>query len=567
MIKNQTSSLGTLQAAVDIACKEFEKKGTLKRIWEKDAALWKNEPQHQKVIQNRLGWLDSVNWLLEKKGDLTKFGQDVSRSGFRHAVLLGMGGSSLAPEVFCRTFERTANYPELIILDSTDPDQVLGVEREIDLAKTLFIVSTKSGTTLETLSFFHYFFEKMKQKKGNQAGESFVAITDSGTPLEKSAQELSFRRAFINPQNIGGRFSVLSYFGMVPLAAMGAHVGKMIDRIKAEVDASRGNKTSEPSAGALLGIAMAEAVKKGRDKLTIFMSPEIHSYGLWIEQLLAESLGKEGKGIIPIFGEPLESPDAYRGDRLFVYLSCGKKDAEMEKKLEALVSKDHPVIRISLEDSYDLGRQFYRWALATAVTGAELGINPFDEPNVQEAKTWTNLLLEELKKHGKFPEPDIHIKENNFYGTFGKSAVSKMDRPPELSSFLKLLEACDYISLSAYIPYDPEAEKILIRLRLKLRSATKAATMFGFGPRYLHSTGQLHKGGPNSCLMILMTADTKGDAPIPGQSFSFRELEYAQAVGDFQALDAKERRVVRFHLKQPIAKVLCEIEQFFNEAL
>ncbi len=566
MIQNQTNALGSLQDAVDLACREFESSHVLKRLWAKDATLWKEDPAHQKVIQNRLGWLASADWLMEKVDELEKFAREIKEAGFQHAVLLGMGGSSLAPEVFCRTFGPVADAPELIVLDSTDPDQILYVEKNIQLEKTLFIVSTKSGTTLETLSFFNYFFEKMKQKKRSKAGENFVAITDPGTPLEKTSHELAFRRAFINPADVGGRFSVLSYFGMVPLAVMGASPREMIARIKRERDRSRDNSNSI-CPGALLGITMAEAVKQGKDKLTIVMSPSIHSYGLWIEQLLAESLGKEGKGIVPIFGEPLTKPDQYKNNRLFVYLISDKEEHDIKQKLEILQQAGHPVIKIHLSDAYDLGEQFYRWSFATAIAGAKLKINPFDEPNVQEAKNWTNSFLEEVKNHGKFPDAERHIQGKVVYGTFGAATCKKMGQLLELASFLKLLTEDDYISLCAYFPYQKRIEERLQQLRFKLQSATKAATMFGFGPRYLHSTGQLHKGGPNSCLMILMTADTARDAPIPGQFFSFRQLEYAQAVGDSQALDAKDRRVVRFHLQQPIEKAFSEVEQLFAQAL
>lgn len=558
--------LGDLQANVDLCLKEFEKNQLVKRLKEKDSLLWKNEPAHQKIIHNRLGWLDSALWLEKQVPELLSFAEEVKRSGFQYVVLLGMGGSSLAPEVFTQTFGRMVKGPKLIVLDSTDPDQVLWVEKTVQLEKTIFIVSTKSGTTLETVSFFNYFLEKLKKLKGEKAGENFVAITDSGTPLEENGKKLKFRKVFINPTNIGGRFSVLSYFGMVPFALMGGDVQKMVSRIKEEAERFSGSTQNTLYRGIFLGAVIGAAVRQKRDKLTFQISSEIHSFGLWIEQLISESLGKEGKGIVPIFGETLEAPSFYQNDRLFISIFSGKEEVLTEQKLKKLEQAGFPVIRIQLKDVFDLGSQFYEWAIATAVAGTLLEVNPFDEPNVQDAKNWTNLTLEEIKKNGKFLHPKPQIQGSDFYGVFSDYTLS---RAQSLSDFLKLTnqETKKYISLCAYFPYNSELETILTRLRMKLRDRIQAATMLGFGPRYLHSTGQLHKGGPNTCLMILFTAENKQDAPIPGQFFSFSQLEYAQAVGDYQALNSKNRLTVRFHLKQPLAKTLLEIEKIFDQVL
>ena len=568
MIQSQISLLGELQESVDATLDRFKQEDVVKRLWAKDASLWKDDPIHRKVIQNRLGWLKSVDWLVAEAHHLTHFQKEVRKNGFSHAVLLGMGGSSLAPEVFRQTFGPISGSPRLIVLDSTDPDQILCVEKLVRLTKTLFIVSTKSGTTLETLSLYRYFFEKVKAKKGANAGENFIAITDKDSPLQKEAETLSFFRVFVNPSDVGGRFSVLSYFGMVPAATMGIPVKKLIDRMKQEVDESL-PVNSSMSSGASLGLTIGEAWKQGRDKLTIIMSPSIHSYGLWIEQLLAESLGKEGKGIVPIFGETLFGPEGYQNDRLFVYLNCGKKEQKIESKLKELQSAGHPVVRILLKDPLDLGRQFFRWSLAIAIAGIEIGVNPFDEPNVQEAKDWTKKFLDELKTHGKFLDRKPQIKGKRFDITFGVPALKQLNvkGTPSLAGFLQLIRSGDYLNMSAYLPYDAKNEKIFQKIRMKLKSETKTATMFGFGPRYLHSTGQLHKGGPNSCVMILFTADSTGDAPIPGQFFGFGQLEYAQALGDFQALNSKGRRTVHIHLKRPIAKALFAVEKLFDHAM
>lgn len=561
MTQKTISLLGSLQAVVDQVTREMKSAQVFKRIWEHDASLWKTDANHTKVIKNRLGWLNSVEWLVQKQDELEAFQNEILKSGFTHAVLLGMGGSSLAPEVLRQTFGSAPQYPKFILCDSTNSDQVLAVERAVKLETTLFIVSSKSGTTLESASFYHYFYDKMKVKKGERAGENFIAITDGSTVLEEEAKTKKFRRAFINPTNIGGRFSVLSYFGMVPAAILGLNVKELIGRLELEVKTSVSE--AESSAGFQLGVLMAEAAKKGRDKVTIVMAKAVESYGLWIEQLIAESLGKEGKGIVPIFGEPLKSSVAYENDRLFVLLHCGPRERNIEEAAEKLSQAGHPVVHIDLVDSYDLGRQFYRWALATAVAGIPLAINPFDEPNVQEAKDWAKALLNELGKNGKFPEVKSHFEGKSFCLNFDKQSATKaVGSSPK--SFLGLLKSGDYINIAAYLPYSSETEQVIARLRSYLAKETKRATMFGFGPRYLHSTGQLHKGGPNNCLMIMITSDFAEDAKIPGQSFTFGQLEYAQAVGDFNALEAKGRRVLRFHIQQPIKSSLQEVVGWFG---
>lgn len=543
--KDQSIQLGPLKERVTEALKELKSQKAIDRLWQKDATLWKNDPKHIQVIQNRLGWLASIDWLLGEVKTLLDFQQKVRLAKFDHAVLLGMGGSSLAPEVLRQTFQSSKSKPQFILLDSTDPAQVLEVQHSINPLKTLFIVSTKSGTTLETLSFYRYFYEIVKQSKGGKAGENFVAITDPGTPLEKEAKELSFFQVFINPADVGGRFSVMSYFGMVPAAVMGVNIEELLRRMKSEKERSLAQVPLEENPGAMLGLAMAEAAKCGRDKMTLLVSPSISSYGLWAEQLIAESLGKDEKGVVPIYGDILDIwHKKHYDDRIFVYLSCGKKDPILEMLAREFEHSNLPIVRINLRDEYDLGAQFYRWSIATAVAGMRFGINPFDEPNVQAAKDMTNANLKCLAEKGHFPDREPQISGKSIRITAGKSESSI----GSLGDFLKKTRKGDYLVLAAYLPYRNTIEIELQKVREKLSHATNIPTMFGFGPRYLHSTGQLHKGGPNNCVAIVFTSNIHEDTKIPGQPFTFGQLEYAQALGDFQALEAKGRRVLHCHI-------------------
>ena len=560
----KTICLGPLASAVESAAAEFQQADAFRRIWKHDPSLWKNEENHQKVIRNRLGWLKSSDWLLTQKKNLLEFQAAVKQRKFTHAVLLGMGGSSLAPELLCRTFKRSKGFPEFTVLDSTDSDQVLHVRKTVDLKNTLFIVSTKSGTTLETVSFFRYFFQEMKALKGDQSGENFVAITDPGTPLEKQAKDLSFWRVFVNPADVGGRFSVMSFFGFVPAAVMGLPLEKLLDRLNGEQHKIESLDDPRDNLGVLLGLAMAEAVKAGRDKLTLILSSEVKSFGLWIEQLLAESLGKDGKGVVPIVNEAANAGKSQpRTDRFYVFLACGKSTA-LSQQFMNVSKRGEPGIFLQLKDAYDVAAQFYFWSFATAVAGIRFGINPFDEPNVQSAKDMTNFNLSYLKEHGRFPERPIHVLGKAVNLTFGVSAFGGASPIGKtVQDFLRLVRPGDYINVAAYLPYTAPFELACQKLTLKLHQMLGVAAMFGFGPRYLHSTGQLHKGGPNNCVMVLLTADPAGDAAIPGESFSFAQLEHAQALGDFRALDEKGRRVAHCHLAAPVKKALDELIRLF----
>ena len=499
-------------------------------IWSKNASFWSNDPKQQESIKNRLGWLDSIDLMQNRASQIAAFVDEMRHAGFKAAVLLGMGGSSLAPEVLRETFGVKQGYMDLHVLDSTHPAAILNLERQLDIEHTVFIVSSKSGTTTETLSFYKYFYEKVKAVKGDDAGENFIAITDKGTPLTNTAKDQNFSAIFTNPSDIGGRYSALSYFGMVPAAFIGIDLEKLLDHAHSMQEACRATSTEVWNPGLVLGMQMGSAAKGGRNKLTIITTPEVASFGIWAEQLLAESTGKQGKGILPVADEPLGPVEVYGNDRLFVYLrlNSSKRDKDQEAKLDALEAAGHPVVRLEMNEIYDLGAEFFRWEFATAIAGAILGINPFDEPNVQESKDNTNRVLDEYKQKGQLPEVNT-----------GKTT---------LQSLLKQAQPSDYIAIQAYLPPTKESEQKLQADRVALRNESKLATTLGFGPRFLHSTGQFHKGGPQIGIFIQVIDQITEDVPIPGEPYSFGTLVQAQAIGDFQSLQKRNRPVLRTSL-------------------
>jgi glucose-6-phosphate isomerase len=488
---------------------------------------------------------------------------------FKHVMLCGMGGSSLCPEVFRQTFGQQEGYPKLLVLDSTDPDAFCDIADQIDITKCLFIISSKSGTTTEPLVFYKYWYDQVGKRKENP-GECFVAITDPGTLMEQMATEDKFRRIFLNPADIGGRYSALSYFGMVPAALMGLDVKKLLDRAERIVHKCASVVPAADNPGARLGAIMGECAKAGRDKLTIVANPKISSLGLWIEQLLAESTGKEGKGIIPVAGEALGSPSVYGEDRLFVSISVGKLDSETEVKLKALEAAGHPVVYRTLTDLYDLGEEFFLWEIATAFAGWRLGINPFDQPNVQESKDATKELLEKFAAEGKLNEQPVLVTD----GTLTVHADEKTVAVLPSSSVLDALRghlaragAGDYIALLDYIEETPENESIIQQMRTHLRDATRCATTTGYGPRFLHSTGQLHKGGPATGVFIQVTAPDRTDLPIPNQPYTFSILKQAQALGDFRSLSSRGRRAIRIDLGTDTTAGLRRLRDLIAEAV
>ena len=506
------------------------------RLWKQDSTLWKpDDPTHQAEIKMRMGWLNVVDLMQMKVSEMTTFAGEARRAKFTHALLCGMGGSSLAPEVLRETFGVTKGYLDLAVLDSTDPAAVLAAAKRSHPARTLYLIASKSGGTTEPNAMFQFFWERVKAEKGDRAGENFVAITDPNTKMERVAQEHSFRRIFLNPLEIGGRYSALSYFGLVPAALMGIDVAKLLERAKRMMLACGPILPAAQNPGLYLGTVMGALANAGRDKLTFLVADKISTFGYWTEQLIAESTGKEGRGIVPVEGEPLGLPGVYGKDRVFVSLRVGS-NSKRDKTLDALAHVGHPVIELLLEEAYDLGAEFIRWEIATAAGGWVLGINPFDQPNVQESKDNTVRLLKEPAEAGTLPDSG--------------SALSPGARnfALRLLTHLKTAKRGDYVALTAYVQRTPRREKLLRELRAAIRDRFKVATTVGYGPRFLHSTGQLHKGGANTGVFIQFSAEEVEDVPVPGEAYTFSVLKRAQALGDFQSLTARHRRALRVNL-------------------
>jgi glucose-6-phosphate isomerase/transaldolase/glucose-6-phosphate isomerase len=520
------ASLSDYAAAIDETLASLQRSELVNRIWRKEHTVWSTDPTE---IADRLGWLTIVAQMRDEVPSLAAFADSVREQGFQHVLLLGMGGSSLGPEVLRQTFGRSSGYPELIVLDSTIPAWISAVDEIIDPARTLFVVSSKSGTTIEVVSFYRHFRSLVERAIGSEnAGDNFVAITDAGTPLERLAAEQGFRRTFLNPGDIGGRYSVLSYFGLVPAALAGIDIALLLERADRMQDACGYTIPTLVNPGAWLGVAMGRLALEGRDKLTLVASPSISSLGLWIEQLIAESTGKDGRGIVPVTGEPLLTPDCYGDDRQFVYLRVdGDDNASIDAAVERLKSSGQPLIQLDLHDLYDLGSEFFRWQFATAVAGALLGIHPFDQPNVQQAKDLTASVLSEYTASGRLPQAD---------------------NAGSLAALLNQARPGDYLAITAYLHETLEIDRSLADLRRRVMERHRIATTLGYGPRYLHSTGQLHKGGANRGLFLQLTADHPHDIPIPGEPYTFAVLADAQAIGDLRALRALGRRVAKVHL-------------------
>jgi transaldolase/glucose-6-phosphate isomerase len=524
------------------------------RLWQHDPTLWKkDDPKHQDEIKIRMGWLTLAEDMQSQVSNLQSFAQEVKKAGFTHALLCGMGGSSLCPEVLRETFGVNKNGLDLAIIDSTDPDAVRAALARSKPAKTLYIISSKSGGTTEVTSFFKYFWEKVRAVKGDRAGENFIAITDPGTSLGALASEHNFRRTFINMPDIGGRYSALSMFGLVPAALMGIDVGKLLDRAAEMTQASSATISSARNAGVWLGAVMGTMAKAGRDKITFIVSDPISTFGYWTEQLIAESTGKEGKGIVPVEGEPLGAPKAYGKDRLFVYLRLGK-NAKLDRGVAALEKAGHPVIRFDLRDAYDLGAEFLRWEIATAVSALSLDINPFDQPNVQESKDNTKRLLADAKDGKPWPAADPTVP------------IGRRDFATQFKSHLKQVKLGDYLALTAYVARTAKTEKALRSLRAAIRDKYKVATTVGYGPRFLHSTGQLHKGGGDNFVGIQFTAEGVKDLDVPNEIFSFGTLEASQALGDFQSLKSRNRRAMRAQLSGNYEADLASVAALFAPA-
>jgi transaldolase/glucose-6-phosphate isomerase len=557
---------------IDATCAKLDKEEFPSRLWRKDVSLWKKDPAHQAIIRNSLGWLTVPQMMMEQAPVLREFADDVRGAHFQDVVLLGMGGSSLCPEVFARTFYSEPGYPRLHVLDSTVPDQIRAVEKRIDIAQTLFVVSTKSGGTVETLSHCAYFFDQAKARKGVLAGRSFVAITDPGTNLEQIARTNGFRRTFLNPPDIGGRYSALSYFGLVPAALIGIDVGAMLERAVRMQHSSAGCVRAEHNAGVSLGAALGAQYPAGRNKVTFILSPSIATFGLWLEQLIAESTGKESSGFVPISDEPIGPPDNYGDDRIFVYLRLEDgADPTHDNAVEALQKSGAPVVRITIVDRLGLGEEFMRWEIATATAGSLLGIDAFDQPNVQESKDNTGRLLKEFERSGKLPS-EVPAAELGLVSLYcpptTKDRIGGVgDFDGLLKGFFKLANRGDYFAIMAYLAPGAVAEREIARIRVLARDRLKIATTFGYGPRFLHSTGQLHKGGPNTGLFLQITQDHDDNPPIPGSPYGFATLNEAQYLGDYESLQHHGRRVIRLHLHGDPETALGVVRHAIADAL
>ena len=529
-------------------------------LWRRDPTLWTNDPAVQKTIADRLGWLSSPALMADSLPRVQAFAESIRHDGFSDVVLLGMGGSSLAPEVMRAILGVRPGWPRLQMLDSTDPAAIRAVSPPLD--RTLFILASKSGTTIEPNSFAAYFRERLVNEGVQGWAKHFIAITDEGTELHVRARTEGFREIFINPSDIGGRYSALSYFGLVPAALMGQDVVALVGWALAMLSASEadaGGAAENPSTA--LGLALNAAALAGRDKLTLVVPHAFEPFGLWVEQLVAESTGKEGMGVVPIAGETPAAPADYGPDRFFVTLTVGGPGGAMTPDLNvaALEAVNAPVMALDLPEPLALGAEFIRWEIATAIAGALLHIDPFDEPNVQQAKDATRGLLDRYTSDGRLPAtPPDRATPDGVTMTLSTAAKKALGAQPA-EAFLTLIQPRDYFALLAYLGPDPALADGLSAFRMGVRAHTHAATMFGYGPRYLHSTGQLHKGGPNTGVFVLITASPAADVPIPGQAFSFGTLELAQALGDFASLDATLRRAVHVHLPVPDSRLLRSV--------
>ncbi len=553
-----------LEAAIRSELELWKTGSKIARLWAKDASLWTNEDEPK-----WLGWLDIAAEELAASQKYRDLRQDIEQAGFTDILLMGMGGSSLCPEVLAITFGRKNFH----ILDSTVPAQVKAVEDRLDLTRTLFIVASKSGSTLEPHCFKQYFFERLSQQVGREnAGKQFIAITDPGSKMERIARDDGFRHIFYGKPEIGGRFSALSAFGMTAAAAMGLDVERLLKSGWEMAEACKRNDPNE-NPGALLGTILGVCHKHGRDKLTIFTSPEIYDLGAWLEQLIAESTGKNGVAIIPVDREPYQPSVSYGNDRLFAFITVRDSAAEEEMKasIAALAGAGHPVLQIEVQNPYDLGREFFRWEFATAVAGSIMGINPFDQPDVESAKIEARKITDEYEKTGSLPAEKpffewdgVQLFSSDAYAAKLKGLIDEPVLGDYFSAHLENIEDGDYFAILAYLEMNAENEKMLQAIRSQVLELYLPATCLGFGPRFLHSTGQAYKGGANNGVFLQITADDETDLPVPGQKYSFGVVKAAQARGDFQVLLDRGRRALRIHLKSEssLRKLLDALETY-----
>jgi transaldolase/glucose-6-phosphate isomerase len=568
-INKQTYKLpGTLAGAVAASLDDWRNNNKVARLWQKDASLWTGTDE-----SNWLGWLTITEEQLAHIDALKQIGEDVKKARFKHALLLGMGGSSLCPEVLRMTFGKVKGFPELHVLDSTDPSQIRAIEAKLDLKKTICIVSSKSGSTLEPNIYKQYFFERVKAKVGEkEAGNRFIAITDPGSKMQQVAETDRFRKVFKGVPGIGGRYSALSNFGMVPAAVMGLDVLKFLKNTEEMVAACSPASAADVNPGVILGTILGVAATHGRDKLTIITSPGIFDLGAWLEQLIAESTGKLGKGIIPVDRERLAKPATYGNDRVFAYLRpASKPNKAQDGAVAALEKAGHPVVRITLPNIYNLGQEFFRWEIATAVAGSILGINAFNQPDVEASKIETKKLTSEYEATGSLPPESPFFEEKGVKLFADEKNTAALKGSATLAGVLKAhlsrAGAGDYFGVLAYITMNAANEKALQVIRHAVRDKKKAATVLGFGPRFLHSTGQAYKGGPNSGVFLQITCDDAKDLPVPGQKYTFGVVKSAQARGDFAVLAERGRRALRVHLGKNLKSGLVTLTKAVQKAI
>jgi transaldolase/glucose-6-phosphate isomerase len=557
-----------LAEGVKSSLADWKTNNKVARLWQKDPSLWTGTDEGK-----WLGWLTIVDEQLKEVANLKKLAAEIKKAKFRHAVLLGMGGSSLCVEVLRLTFGKFGGYPELHVLDSTDPAQVKAVEKKLDLKKTLCIVSSKSGSTLEPNIFKQYFYERIRQKVGDkEVGSHFIAVTDPGSKMEQVAKDGNFRHIFPGVPSIGGRYSALSHFGTVPGAVMGLDLSKFLKITHKMVKACGPGTAPEKNPGIILGTILGVAANHGRDKITVFTSPGVSDLGAWLEQLIAESTGKVGKGIIPVDREKIGKPAVYGNDRVFAYLRLAKENNRaMDAAVTALEKAGHPVVRIILGTKFDIGQEFFRWEIGTATAGSVIGINTFNQPDVEASKIETRKLTSEYEATGKLPSEAPFFEDEGLKLFADEKNAALLKNNSNLAGVLRAhlgrIGAGDYFALLGYIQMNDAHEKSLQAIRHQVRDTKKSATCLGFGPRFLHSTGQAYKGGPNSGVFLQLTCDDAADIPVPGQKFTFGIVKAAQARGDFSVLSDRDRRALRIHLGKNVKGDLAKLAKAVKQAL
>ncbi len=562
---------GELAADVEAAMSDWRTNDKVQRLWDADASLWTGADESR-----WLGWLRIAESQLGLVGELEAIGRRARDEGFTHAIVLGMGGSSMCPEVLRMTWGRIASFPDLHVLDSTDPAQVRRVHQRLDLDRTLFIVSSKSGNTLEPNIFAQYFFDRVRARVGDKAGRQFIAVTDPGSHLEEVARRDGFAQILAGVPSIGGRYSALSHFGLVPAAVMGLDVRRLLERAQEMVQACGSAVPVSDNPGLRLGLVLGLAALRRRDKVTIVTSPGIWDLGAWLEQLLAESTGKHGRGLIPSDGERVGPPEVYGRDRVFVYLRLeDEPDAAQGLAMDRLEAAGHPVVRIGLRDQYDLGREFFRWEFATAVAGSILEINPFDQPDVEASKVATRSLTDEYERRGALPveeplttdAPLTLFADPRNADVLREAVDGDLTVEAAIRAHVRRLADGDYFGLLAYVDMTERHRELLQEIRHAVRDAARVVTCLGFGPRFLHSTGQAYKGGPNSGVFLQITCDDADDVQVPGQQYSFGIVKAAQARGDLEVLAERGRRALRVHLGPDVQAGLARLLRIITDGL